>query len=204
MVDAVVLGLAQVLHHRPGGGDTVGHPVDAEALEGAGLEMILKGLPAETLGKSPVVQHVGTVGGAEDLAEADLHPPLVQHFAGRKRFEQFDGLTLRTFRNEELPGGDVQESYADPLLPKMHRRQEVVPSRGEHLIVHRHPGGDELRYAAFDDLFGQFRVFQLVAHRYPPTGQHQFGQIGVDGVVRETGHRRFGGQPGATLGEYNA
>ena len=65
----------------------------------------------------------------------------------------------------------------------MHRCQEVVFAQVEHVVVNRHARGDKFGDAAFHQLFGEFRVFELLADCHAFAGTHQLGQIGVEGVV---------------------
>ena len=66
--------------------------------------------------------------------------------------------------------------------------KEVVFFMVEDIVVDRDARSHQFGDTAFYQLFRQFGVFQLVADRYALTRTHQFWQIAVQCMVRETGH----------------
>ena len=81
----------------------------------------------------------------------------------------------------------------------MHAGQEVVFLVVEYVVVDGDAGGYQFGDAALDEFLGQFRVFELFADGDPFAGAYQFGQIGVEGVVGETGQLDIlGGSVGAS------
>ena len=69
----------------------------------------------------------------------------------------------------------------------MHGGEEVVFAARQHIVVEGHAGSDELGYAALDQFLCQLGVFELFADGHTLAGTHEFGQIGIEGVMRKSG-----------------
>ena len=69
----------------------------------------------------------------------------------------------------------------------MHGGKEIVFAVVEDVVVNRHSRRNQLGYTAFHEFLGQFGVFELFANSHSLSGAHKFGQVGVEGVVREPG-----------------
>ena len=81
--------------------------------------------------------------------------------------------------------------------------QEVVVLGGEDVIVQGNSGSHQFGDATLYNAFGLFGVFQLIADGHALSRFHQFGQIGVQGVVRKPG--QFGLVPAIVpVGKDNA
>ena len=57
----------------------------------------------------------------------------------------------------------------------------------QYIVVNRHTGSHQLGNAPLHQLLGQLGVFQLFTDSHPFAGPYQFGQIGVERMVREAG-----------------
>ena len=70
----------------------------------------------------------------------------------------------------------------------MYGRQEVVFLVVEHVVAHGNTRCDKFRDASLHQLLCQFRVFKLVADGHTPSRPDEFGQIGVECMVRKSCH----------------
>ena len=86
----------------------------------------------------------------------------------------------------------------------MNAAQKVVRLSFQQLIIGESAGRNHFRYTPLYHPFRRFGIFQLVAHCHPVTGFHQFVQVGIECMMRETG--QFGGMGYAVVafGERNA
>ena len=102
--------------------------------------------------------------------------------------QQFFHIVVGALARQELARRDVEKSHTAGSLAEMHGRQEVVLLVVQHVVAHGHARRHQFRDAALHQFFRQFRVFQLVADSHSPTRPDKFRQIGVEGVMRKTGH----------------
>ena len=66
--------------------------------------------------------------------------------------------------------------------------EEVIFFMIKNIIVDGNTRRNQFRHPAFHQFLGQLRIFQLVADGNTFTGSHQFRQIRIEGMMRETGH----------------
>ena len=86
----------------------------------------------------------------------------------------------------------------------MYGCQKVIFFDIEHIVVGRYARCNKFGDAAFDQLFGEFRVFELVANGHAQPGTHKFRQIGVERMMRKSGHSRCVGIFAGTFGQCDA
>ena len=82
----------------------------------------------------------------------------------------------------------------------MNAGKEVILLLLKDLVIVGNPGGNKFGNTAFDNGFGQFRIFQLVADGHPQTCLDQSWEVQVERMVRKTGQFDIGcgavGPPG--------
>ena len=85
---------------------------------------------------------------------------------------------------------DVKEGRSALVAIEGQAGQEVVLFLLQKLVAEGHPRRDQFRHTTLDQflVFGQFRIFQLVAYGHLVTRPDQFGQIALQGVMREPRH----------------
>ena len=67
----------------------------------------------------------------------------------------------------------------------MNGSQEVVGFGLKEFVAQRYPGGDQFCDPPFDNCFGLLRIFELITDSHPLPCLDQFGEVGVQGVVRK-------------------
>ena len=72
----------------------------------------------------------------------------------------------------------------------MHSGKKVVFLIIQHIVAHGHTRRHKFGDAAFDEFFGQFRVFQLVANGYAFARTYKFWQICIKRMMWKSGHLR--------------
>ncbi len=83
----------------------------------------------------------------------------------------------------------------------MHGSHEIVLAVVEYVVVYRHAGGDKLSDAALHELLGELRILELLADSHALSGAHEFGEVGVERMVGESGKLNVGCVAVGTLGE---
>ena len=126
---------------------------------------------------------------------------LHQDLAGLEALQELFDIIRLALAAEELSRGDVEEGDATSLLVQVNGTEEIVAPGLKHLVIEGDSRGHELRHPPLYDLLGKLGVFQLVADGDTEPGFYQFGQIGVEGMMRETGQRGLAFRPGTSLGE---
>ena len=197
-----VLGFPQIMQHRGCRDDAEGQAFDPKAFESAGLEMAREGFPGIVVLKDPVFEVKGVVFRSEAFGEFGSVFLGKQHFFGPEVLQPFVYAFGAGFGHEEFAGGDIQKGNPHAAALKMHSRQKIVRFGLQQFVAERYPGGDQLGDPPLYDGLGLFGVFQLVADGHPLPGLDQFGQVGVQGVVRKA---RQGCHiaPVVALGEHN-
>ena len=165
------------------------HVVHTEALEVFYLEVLAQLLSGRLLNEHPIVHLEGARLEMEHgnlVALAALEKQLLG-IVGSKQRTDVVGAALG---NHKLAGGDIHKGNADGGAAEMHGGQEVVlPGLQYRLALHntgRHQFGD----ASLDQFLRQLGVFQLIADGHTLAGTHQLRQVGVERMVRESGHLR--------------
>ena len=69
------------------------------------------------------------------------------------------------------------------------RGQEIARLRVEQRIVGERAGRDDPRHLALHESLGLLRVFDLLANRGAVAGGDDLGQVRIELMVREAGHR---------------
>ena len=79
------------------------------------------------------------------------------------------------------------------------RRKVIVLFLLQHAVGECHPGGDDFYDVPFDDPFGMFGVFELLANGDTVPRLEKLGQVRVECVMGESGKRDFPGSAVAAL-----
>ena len=125
----------------------------------------------------------GRVG--EPLLYTLLETLLYQQFLGREIGYQQIEVVQVALSHLELSGGHVQECDTAPVLRETQRGDIVVLLLGQHLVAVDHARRDNLGDPPLDQLLGQLRILQLVAHSHLIPGPHQLGHVARKRMVRK-------------------
>ena len=184
-----VLRQDEVLQDGTRSDDAVGEVFYPKSFEVFHFEVLQQLLAGGGFGENPVIQFIGEELAAEVPFEHRALAPLEQHFLGGEVVQQLVHIVGLTLRSQKFTGRYVQESHsANVALAEVHGCQEVVFLVVQHIVVDRDTGGHQFSNASLHQLLGQFGVFQLVADGYTLAGPDQLGQVGVQGMVRKSGH----------------
>ncbi len=189
VVESVVTGLFEINQQRTRSGHPEREPVHREALERIDFQLFLQFFNRVVIDERPLLKRGDIVLPARlfpDLLFAALRD---EEFLGTEGVEQVQDIVFRPFRDLECAGGHIQKRDSAFVPSEAQTGYEVVLFLVEQLLVESHAGGHDLGYPPLDDVLGEFRVFQLVADGHLVTRTHKTGEIGVDGMVGETGHR---------------
>ena len=121
--------------------------------------------------------------------------PFDEHLLRSKACQQFVDVFRVAFCHEIFARRDVEQRQPDVGRAEMQRRKEVVFAARQHIVTQSHTWRHQLRDAAFHQLLGEFRIFELVANRHAKTGADEPRQVVVEGVVRKARHLRGGVRP---------
>ena len=204
MLNFVVLSFVQVMQGGSSGDNAVFQCVNAKALQRSGLEMLGQQIHGVIGGKHPIVE----------TCQQDFVAKLFFKGCGSvflddnlRRFEilqEFVDITFVSFGQIKLTGGNIHERNSYFIVGKMDTCQKIVFFLLQHLVVGGDTGSDQFGDTAFDDGFGKFRVFQLFAYSHAQASAHQFGQVGVNGMMGKASHIYGGRCPVGLLGQHNA
>ena len=114
--------------------------------------------------------------------------PFQQNLLGCEVGEQFFYIVVRALPHEELARRDIQEGYATGPFTEVDSREEVVLLIVKHIVAHCHTGCDQFRDAPFHQFLRELRIFQLVADGHASARPDEFGQIGIERMIGESGH----------------
>ena len=153
-----------------------------EAFQGFGFEMPCKFLIGVVILESPVFQRK-TYFVFQLFGEAGS--ALVDDFARSKGMGNVQQLLHISLRNKELPRGDIHQCYSVFAFLMVDGHQEVILSRGQNLLIKSNSWGYQLCNTAFYNAFHEFGVFQLVADGHTHARPYQFGQVGIERMMRE-------------------
>lgn len=138
-------------------------------------------------GIDPVVEfkHAAFVGeiSCAEIAGA-FHS---QQFLGLETCEQFVNLLRRGLGTQEFSGRYVEKCDSHVFLVDMNCCKKVVFLSLQCTCGGVHTGCDELCYSAFHEFFRELRVFKLFAYRHSPSRPHEFWEIGIESMMRESG-----------------
>ena len=201
MIDLGMLGNLQILHDGTTGDNTILKMLYTKAFQRFGLEMSQEFLPCSLLGENPIIQFEGTISATEIFLKIILAGTVIEYLLRHEVAHQFLHIIIGSFASQELSGRDIQEAYTAGGFTEMDGSQEVVLLVVQHVISHRHTRSDELGNTALHHLvhlaqslltlyFQSFLlwVFQLVAYRHTLTCTHQFRQISIESMMRESSH----------------
>ena len=90
-----------------------------------------------------------------------------QHLTGAKVLKQLVEIFERAFGSEKFPCGNIQKRCLQVALAKMYGTKKIIRFALQHLVIHRHPGSDQLGHASFHDALGRFGVFKLITNSNP-------------------------------------
>ena len=84
--------------------------------------------------------------------------------AGLEALHDFIDIADAALCNKKLTSRYIQECNSCLVGEEMNACQEVILIVFQHIIVKGHSWGHQFGNTSFHDLFGQFRIFQLVAY----------------------------------------
>ena len=162
--------------------------VDAEAFEVFHFKVFQQPFAGTDVRKGPVFKLKGEVFCTEMLLKLPTVAILVKHLLRRKIGQELIDIFGRAFTHKKLTGGNVEESHSAGPATEMNGGEKIVFLAVEHIVCQGDARSDEFGYAAFDQLFCQFRVFELVANRHTVTGPYEPRQVGIERMMWKTGH----------------
>jgi hypothetical protein len=116
-----------------------------------------------------------------------------QHFGGLQAEQLVEQFLLasfaRDFGRQELACGDIDDAQPVNRVAQHSGDEVVVRARIEHRVFHDGAWGQHARDAAFDETFGEFGVFDLVADGDAVAFLHEFGEVAFVGVDGHARHR---------------
>ena len=186
----IMTGLGQVNEQRTGRTDGQRKGVNGEAFQRPDAQLFAQFFCGRFLGESPLFDRRNIPAVAEFFAYYFLESALDDEFLRRKGREQDTDVFLTSLGHLEGTGRDVQEGRSALVAIESQAGQEVVLFLLQKLVAEGHPRRDQFRHTTLDQflVFGQFRIFQLVAYGHLVARPDQFGQIALEGMVRETSH----------------
>ena len=201
MANLRMLGHVQVMEDGSGSHDTQLQVLHAEALQVLRLEMFQESIVGSLGGEDPVLQFIGEEAGTEVLLELRPFGPLEEDLLRHDTVQQFIHIFAGALSRQELARGDIQEGNTRHFLLEMDRRKEVVLLVVQYIIIDSDTRRHQLRDATLHQLLSQLRVLQLVADGHTLTRAHQFRQISIQRMMRETGQFDRLGRTVRTLGQ---
>ena len=160
----------------------------AESLQVLHLEMLQQFLFGRLVGKHPVVQLKGKELRSEIAFKVVLTRSVKQYLLRLEVAQQLLHIVVSALTSQELTRGNIQESHTTSRFPEVNGRQEVILLVVQYVIAHGHTRSNQFCDSPLHQFLGEFRIFQLVTYRHSLTCSDQFRQIGVEGMMRETGH----------------
>ena len=183
-----VLGDVEVVEDGAGGHNGTFHRVDAEPLERSGLKVLEQPVAGRLEVEHPVVHLLRQIAHCGRVLEVLAVGALDEHLLGLEVAQQLVDIVDGPLCCHKLTGADVQECHTQLGLAEVHRGQEVVLLAVEDVAAQHHTRRDQLGDAAFDQLLGQLGILKLVADGHALASPHELGQVGVQGMVRKSGH----------------
>ena len=179
-----MIGNIEIVQYGAGGDDTGVHALKTKALERRSLKLLEQSFHGRITRKYPVVKFESQIVSRQFIIESALETAFDQDFLGRELRHKFVGIVGIALGGKELSGADIQKCYTQGLVaPVVYGRQEVVEFAVQYIITQRYAGRHQLGDAALDQRLG---IFELFANGHALARPHQFGQIGIQGMVRET------------------
>ena len=188
MRQRALLGLAQVLQQRTGGGDRQRLIAQAKAAQVAGVELLAQ----QALGGIQIKMPVGATGDA--AAEPALR--IKREFFGQQQLGRLQALQLAAERlfavellHAEATAGQVQPGQGIAASGKVQRGQQIVAALVHQRLVGDGAGGDDAHHLALDRALAGGRVADLFADRHRLAEFDQLGQIALGSVIGHARHR---------------
>ena len=189
------LRVAQVVEQRPSRTHCSGMGFEAETLEAVRAELIEQRPPRrfalERPGLDACDDQAFTGALREDAGQVeidgrdDLARPKHRHFVG----ERLKAIISGVFGAGKFPGRQIEQCHApDARIAGSKRQQECRLARVEKLRIGESPGRHDADDGAFDDPFGLFRVFDLIADGDAKTFLHKPRKVRVERVMGHAAH----------------
>ena len=167
---------------------TIMQMIHTESLQVLYREMMQEFLACRLLCEHPIIEFKGEYLIPEKLFEFLLLCTVKENFLGLEIAQQFFHVIIGALTGEKLTRRDIQKGNSTGSFSEVDSREEVILLVIQHIITHGHTRCYELCDTAFHQFLSQFRVFQLVTDSHSPTRPNQLWQIGVEGMMRKTGH----------------
>ena len=123
----------------------------------------------------------------EEVVEARPLRPFHEDFLRAVVGQEFFHIVGIALSGHKFAGGYVQKRNTEDLFVAGDGCKEIVLLMREYIVIGRYAGSDQFGNTAFDQRFGLFRIFQLVAYGHALAGSYQFGQIGIQRMMRKAG-----------------
>ena len=183
-----MLGLLQVDHQRPGRAYSQRKAFNRESLEGLHAELLPEPFDGGIVDESPLLdcgdEESIPVPFLDPFLETPLNHNLFRVQGGDKRAY----VVQRSLSHLERACGDIQESRSAPVPVECEAGQEIILLLVQKLVIEGYSWRDKFGDTSFDKFLGEFRVFQLIADGHLVAGADKFREVGINGVVRESGH----------------
>ena len=180
--------LLQVLQDGASSDDTTLQMVYAKAFQRLHIEMAIEFLVGSLFGKHPVVHLEGTQTGTEVALKVVAMLAVIEHLLGLERANELLHVIVGALACQEFTCRDIQEGYATRSLAEVYGCQKVVLLVVQHRITHRHTWRHQFGDTTLHELLRQLGVFQLVTDGHTLAGPDELWQIGVQRMVRKSGH----------------
>ena len=180
--------LLQILQDGTSSYDATLQVVDTETLQRLHLKVLVQLLVGGLFGKYPVVKFEGNETGAKIALKVFPTVAIIEHLLGLEVANQLFHIVVGAFARQEFTCRDIEEGHTAGSLAKVDSTEEIVFLVVEHRILHGHTRGHQFCDTSLNKLLRQFGVFQLVADGHSSSCPYELRQIGVQGVMRESGH----------------
>ena len=179
--------LFEINHQGTGGANPERIRIDGKAFQGIYAELAAEFFDGSIVDKGPLVD-TGRIIGAEAVFDSFLVAPLDDQFPRVERTQQGCDVIEIPLGEQELSSRRVQECRSALILFEGQAAEEIVFFLFKGAGIEGYAGGDDFRNAPFDQLLGEFGIFQLVAYSDLHPGPDEFRDIIVDGMVGESRH----------------
>ena len=203
MTNLVVLRHLQILENRSRSHNTVLEMFHPKTFQVLCLKMLQKLFTGRCFIEYPILQLECKELASKIPLKHASSTPFEQHFFRSKIVQQLIDVIKISFSGQKFTRRNIQKSHPTSRLSEMHGSQEVVFLVRKHIVVDGHTWCNQFRNATLHQFLGELRVFQLVANGHTLASPHQFRQIGIERMERETGHLHMLGLSVGTLGKGN-
>ena len=112
-----------------------------------------------------------------------------------KRIQQLVDVLKTSLSRQKFAGRNVEKGNSRHVFIEMDGSKKIIFTVFENIIIDGNTGCHQFGNPAFDNVFGHFRVFELLADGHPLPGPNQLGQIGIQRVIRKSGQFHGTGRP---------